>query len=237
MEFTTALEFKISSQPQNMVVFVPLENLHRSEGRVKNFYPSIQSMEVLFTDVRLEFLSENVRPAIFLFPFRAVPASVFLHIITIRCQAVCKHHAAFAIGLFVQIVPLSVHEYPAALHACLRIKIEPAAISAVADPSGRCVAVLAESPPVSIDRNPLMRSSNCIISGCSCPGTFAVGCSLRIGSVFVEELITSVVVYPVAESIMAYYLRQDKNPVWILFLINSGNRFLKPAWKKRSLFR
>ena len=91
---------------------------------------------------------------------RAVPASVFLHIITIRCQAVCKHHAAFAIGLFVQIVPLSVHEYPAALHACLRIKIEPAAISAVADPSGRCVAVLAESPPVSIDRNPLMRSSN-----------------------------------------------------------------------------
>ena len=124
-----------------MVVFVPLENLHRSEGRVKNFYPSIQSMEVLFTDVRLEFLSENVRPAIFLFPFRAVPASVFLHIITIRCQAVCKHHAAFAIGLFVQIVPLSVHEYPAALHACLRIKIEPAAISAVADPSGRCKAV------------------------------------------------------------------------------------------------
>ena len=143
-----------------MVVFVLLENLHRSEGRVKNFYPSIQSMEVLFTDVRLEFLSENVRPAIFLFPFRAVPASVFLHIITIRCQAVCKHHAAFAIGLFVQIVPLSVNEYPAALHACLRIKIEPAAISAVADPSGRCVAVLAESPPVSIDRNPLMRSSN-----------------------------------------------------------------------------
>ena len=159
-------------------------------------------MKVLFTDVRLEFLSENVRPAIFLFPFCAIPASVFLHIITIWCQAVCKHHAAFAIGLFVQIVPLSVHEYPAALHACLRIKIEPAAISAVADPSGRCVAVLAESPPVSIDRNPLMRSSNCIISGCSCPGTFAIGCSLRIDSVFVEELITSVVVYPVAESII-----------------------------------
>lgn len=77
-------------QSQNMVVFVPLENLHRSEGRVKNFYPSIQSMKVLFTDVRLEFLSENVRPAIFLFPFCAIPASVFLHIITIWCQAVCN---------------------------------------------------------------------------------------------------------------------------------------------------
>ena len=78
---------------------------------------------------------------------RAIPASVFLHIIAIRRQAVCKHDAAFAIGLFVQIVPLSVHEYPATLHAGLRINIEPAAINAVADPAGRCVAVLAESPP------------------------------------------------------------------------------------------
>ena len=83
----------------------------------------------------------------------AVPASVFLHIIAIRRQAVCKHDAAFAIGLFVQIVPLSVHKYPAALHAGLRINIEPAAISAVADPAGHCVAVLAESPPKSKLKN------------------------------------------------------------------------------------
>ena len=93
---------------------------------------------------------------------RAVPASVFLHIITIRRQAVCKHDAAFAIGLFVQIVPLSVHKYPAAFHAGLRINIEPAAINAVADPSGHCVAILVESPPVSIDKNPLICNSNCI---------------------------------------------------------------------------
>ena len=122
---------------------------------------------------------------------RTVPASVFLHIIAIRRQAVCKHDAAFAIGLFVQIVPLSVHMYPAAFHAGLRINIEPAAINAVADPSGHCVAILVESPPVSIDKNPLMCNSNCIISGCSCTGAFAAGCSLRIGSVFVEELICS----------------------------------------------
>ena len=33
---------------------------------------------------------------------------------------------------------------------------------------------------------------------------------------------------------MAYYLRQDKNPVWILFLINSGNRFLQSfPWKPK----